>query len=62
MVTKEMIKPLLEEKKILSEKIGKVNKAISALQDICEHDYKGDGHDSHKDHYICKICSRKDSW
>lgn len=62
MVTKEMVEPLLTVKKELSEKLTNVNTAIRALQDICEHDWKNDGHDSHKDHFICKICSRTDSW
>jgi len=59
---KRIIPPLLDEKIILLSKIKKIEKAIESLQDICEHDWKNNGHDSHKDHYICEICNLEDSW
>lgn len=37
------------------EKVYKINIFIKAFQDICEHD-------SHKDHYECKICTYKDAY
>ena len=62
MIKNEIIKKLVKERAKLTNRIQKIATAIKALQDICEHDYVEDGHDSHKDHYICKICFHKDSW
>jgi len=62
MIKKESVEPLHEERKKLHEKLAKVNKAIKALQDLCDHDFVEDGHDSHKTHYKCSICSKEESW
>jgi len=59
---KEQINKLFKERSILYERIMKLDKAIKALQDICEHDWQDDGRDSHKDHYKCSICGATDSY
>ena len=62
MITWEMIQPLIEEQNKLHLALQKVTIAIKSLQELCEHDWKDEGHDSHKDHYICKICGKTSSW
>jgi len=62
MIRKELIDPLHKERKKLYKQAAAIDKAIRALQDLCEHDWKEDGHDSHKTHHICKICSKQESW
>ncbi len=62
MVKKEMMDPLFQKRKELNAESLKIDNAIKALQDICDHDYVSDGHDSHKSHYKCKMCRYTDSW
>lgn len=56
------ITELHKKRRELSEKLSKVETAIRALQDICEHEWKDVGHDSHKNHYECPLCGAKDAW
>lgn len=53
---KETIDKLVEEREKLLERVKKIDKAIDAFQEICEHDYEFDSNDSHKDYYKCNIC------
>jgi len=62
MVDKEQIKILLYNQEKLQQKLQKISKTVKALQDICDHEWKNIGHDSHKDHYECNICSKTDCW
>ena len=55
-ISKEMMDSLFEKREVLYKEVKKIDQAISTLQEICEHDYIGDGHDSHRDHFKCKIC------
>jgi len=52
---------LFERKDTLDKELKKVDAAIKALQEVCEHDWQPNGHDSHKDWFVCKHC-RKDDW
>jgi len=61
MITIETMKPLLSQRTKLRWELKKVDTAINALQEICEHEWISDGHDSHKDHYICSICKKTES-
>lgn len=56
---KETFKKLEKGYKDASEECRKFREAIEALQEVCEHDYKDDGHDSHKDYYKCAICGHE---
>lgn len=54
------IKPACDE---LAKKIKKaekelqdLEKALKAMQSICEHDWQYDGHGHNDDHYVCSIC------
>ena len=44
------------------KKARKFTDAIKALQDVCKHDWKDNGYDSHKDHYKCSKCGLTDIW
>ena len=61
----EQIKKLESEKQTLLTRVDKINKAIKAFQEVCEHLHEDGstaleylGHDSHKDHYKCSICNK----
>lgn len=63
---KEHIEILEKERKELNARLSKIDKAISALRDVCNHKYpdgsdamKDKGHDSHKDYYKCEICGKE---
>lgn len=60
-ITKVMVAPLLEAKKIKQKEVQKLDIAIRSLQELCDHDWVGDGHDSHKNHYRCSICGDTES-
>ena len=60
---KEYITELQKERKKLLMKIDKIDKAITAFQNLCNHKNEDgssamehEGHDSHKDFYKCSIC------
>lgn len=55
-IKRESVEPLFERREVLYKEARAVDKAIKALQEICEHDEVPDGNDSHKDHYKCRIC------
>lgn len=52
------IQALVDEKGPLIERLTKLDDAIRALQDVCEHDWKYDGHNSHEDYYVCNKCGK----
>jgi len=63
---KEHIEILEKERTELKTRLSKIDKAISALRDVCNHKYsdgsdamKYEGHDSHKDYYKCGICGNE---
>jgi hypothetical protein len=62
MIKQKMMDELFTKREKIHAEATKVDKAIKALQDICEHDLANDGHDSHKDHYKCTICRYTESW
>jgi len=62
MITKKMMQPLLKKQKELLAEEAKIDKAICALQELCEHDYKSTGHDHHREHFKCSICSKESAW
>ena len=53
---KEEIEKFIQEKKQLLAKVEQIDKFIETYQMLCEHDMKYNGHDSHKDYYVCSIC------
>jgi len=59
---KKLITSLNTKKAELLNESNKVQGAINALQNICDHDWNCVGHDSHKDHYTCTICGKTDSY
>jgi hypothetical protein len=54
---KAMIDDLEYHKAELIEARAKTDEAIRALQEICEHKFVADGHDSHNSYEKCKYCS-----
>ena len=60
-ITREMMKTLIAKRQKANVELMKINKAIEALRDLCDHDWQNDGHDSHKDHYKCSICEKTES-
>lgn len=60
---KEQIKKLYKEHKEVSGRLEKIERAINALQDVCEHKlddgecaFVKTGRDSHKTYYKCSVC------
>lgn len=60
---KEQFQKLFKEKAITKDRLTKINNAISALRELCNHkhtdgsdamNYKDDG--SHRDYHECEIC------
>ena len=52
------IKDLKAQAKDLYAKARKLDKAVDALQEICEHDWKYDGHGHNSDYYTCLKCGK----
>lgn len=50
------IEDLRKEQKTLEERLTKINTAIRAFQEVCNHVWEDDGHDSHYNWEKCKIC------
>ena len=59
-VSNTEIQKLMDESDILHSRQRKLTTAIKALQDVCTHDWRDNGYDSHKDHYICSVCGATD--
>jgi hypothetical protein len=53
---KTAIKELMEKRKKLNEDLDKVDKALKALRELCEHQWQYDGHTSHEDYEVCTNC------
>ena len=60
---KTQIDKLNKERDQLMERVKKIDNAIEAFREVCDHknedggdDMEYIGHDSHKDYYKCKIC------
>jgi hypothetical protein len=58
---KNAIDSLNKRKSELDKELAKVKNAIDALQKICKHNMEYEGHDSHKDYYVCTYCGESDS-
>jgi hypothetical protein len=56
MVTKEQISQLRSKAMFHQNEVEKFRSAITALQSICEHDWKYDGHGHNDDCYVCTVC------
>ena len=52
----ETIQKLINQRKEKMELVCKLDRAIKAFQDVCEHEWKWDGHDSHHDYGRCIHC------
>jgi hypothetical protein len=55
---KEQIQLLIKERNSLLDRATKIENAIKSFQEICNHDWKPNGHDSHKDFEKCDICCK----
>lgn len=53
---RETIKKLNDELVHHDQEAEKRRKAIRALQDVCEHEWVDDGHDSHNNYKRCTKC------
>jgi len=60
---KAVIEDLNRKQEQLKKELQKIDVAIEALQDVCTHTledgtdaYECEGHDSHKDYFVCSIC------
>ena len=54
---KEQIEKMEQEKKLLQERINKLQTAIRALQEVCDHaETEYTGNDSHYTYEKCKAC------
>jgi hypothetical protein len=51
-----MIRELEARKESLLEELKTINTALQALQKLCFHDWRDDGHDSHYIYKKCKKC------
>jgi hypothetical protein len=60
-ITKEMIDPLIQDRKNLMDTVKEIDKALASLRKLCDHDWIDDGYDSHKKHYKCSICKETKS-
>jgi len=47
---------LIKEKETLVERVRKLDEAIKVLKEMCEHDMKYYGNDSHHEYYECTKC------
>ena len=56
MVTKKQIDEIKEKREKAREEVQKYDKAIDALQDICDHKMKFEGHGHNFSLYRCEIC------
>ena len=63
---KTQIDKLNKERDQLMERVKKIDNAIEAFREVCDHKNEDDsdameyyGHDSHMDHYVSKICGEK---
>jgi predicted negative regulator of RcsB-dependent stress response len=45
----------------LKVELETANNALKLLQDLCEHDWKSAGHDSHYDYKKCTICDKTEN-
>jgi hypothetical protein len=51
-----VIASLRARRKTLQTELDAIDNAINALQKVCKHDWIPDGHDSHHEYEVCKIC------
>lgn len=63
----EIIKKLNDKKNNLQykikkakEEISKIDIAIKAFQEVCDHNYIADGRDSHHSYVVCTICGKEE--
>ena len=63
---KTQLDKLNKERDQLMERVKKIDNAIKAFREVCEHKNEDGsdameyiGHDSHQNHYVCKICGKK---
>ena len=63
---KTQIDKLNKERDQLMERVKKIDNAIEAFREVCDHKNEDGsdameyiGHDSHQSHYVCKICGKK---
>ena len=61
-ITDTTVGKLLKKQDKTWEKFKKLRDAIEALRAICKHDWKPNGYDSHKNHYVCVKCGEEDAW
>ena len=52
------IKDLRVREEALTLQITKIRKAIEAFQEVCDHKFEPDGHDSHYNWEKCTVCGK----
>lgn len=55
-VTNAAIAGLLVQEAECNGRLKKIRTAIEALRGLCNHGWQLEGHDSHRDWYLCKHC------
>ena len=54
------IKEILDKRALAEIIVNNCNKAIAALQELCDHDYIYTGHGHNKSYYECTKCVKRD--
>lgn len=49
---------LTVQKQRFEQRLKEVEQAITAVQNLCEHNYQTEGHDSHYDYEKCQWCQK----
>lgn len=57
---KNTIKDLLNKQKAAQKLVNNYKEAIAGLQEVCEHDWRYEGHGHNDSLYICNICKKED--
>lgn len=57
---KAVVKRLNEKRAYHEIEAGKCAKAIEVLQDVCDHKWASDGHDSRHNYKKCTECGRRE--
>lgn len=52
------IEKLQKEKTLLQERLKKIDNAIHALQQVCEHNFLYLGRDHNYEYYECTLCGK----
>lgn len=54
------IQEIKKERDLTAARLVKLDAAIKAFQEVCNHEWEPNGHDSHHNWEKCKLCGRED--